>query len=269
MNHPHASPVTDRYLEHFNPNEFRFRWLDATACDTALSRRGNHLAARLVSLWFEGNYTRTSYSELQRITAMSRKTLERALPELAELGWVDVTHTGSTIGISLAMRDRGLDLLLEERERRKTFAGRQVHNDEWTERIMSHLANTLALNPEMAKKLPKWRLLRSKIRSIVSHMLCYETECRKLVDSLTESLPTSIHDPAGLLLSRAAEHIRRYPHLSVRAPRHKTFSSSQLVDATIANLATALSEPPNLRSSSSTDTSKVQYRARSRLEDTN
>ncbi len=243
MNHPHASPVTDRYLEHFTHSEFRFRWLDATACDGALSRRGNHLAARLVTLWFEGNSTRTSYAELQRITAMSRKTLERALPELAELGWVDVTHTGSTIGISLAMRDRGLDLLLEERERRKTFAGRQVHNDEWTERIMSHLANTLALSAETVEKLPKWRLLRSKIRSIVSHMLCYETECRKLVDSLTESLPASIHDPAGLFLSRAAEHIRRYPHLSARAPRPKNGSSTQLIDETITSIASSLTAP--------------------------
>jgi len=243
MNHSHASPVTDRYLEHFTHSEFRFRWLDATACDTALSRRGNHLAARLVTLWFEGNYTHTSYAELQRITGMSRKTLERALPELAELGWVDVTHTGSTIGLSLAMRDRGLDLLLEERERRKTFAGRQVHNDEWTERIMSHLANTLALSAETVEKLPRWRLLRSKIRSIVSHMLCYETECRKLVDSLTESLPTSIHDPAGLLLSRAAEHIRRYPHLSARAPRPKNGSSARLIDETIASIAGSLTVP--------------------------
>jgi hypothetical protein len=196
-----------------------------------------------VTLWFEGNYTRSSYAELQRITAMSRKTLERALPELAELGWVDVTHTGSTIGLNLTMMDRGLDLLLEERERRKTFAGRQVHNDDWTERIMSHLANTLALSPEMEEKLPKWRLLRSKIRSIVSHMLCYETECRKLVDSLTESLPTSIHDPAGLLLSRAAEHIRRYPHLSARAPHPKSDSSARLINDTIAGIAKSLAAP--------------------------
>lgn len=105
MNHSHASPLTDRYLEHFNPSEFRSRWRGATACDTALSRRGNHLAARLVTLWFEGNYARTSYAELQHITAMSRKALEGALPELAELGWVDVTHTVSTIGLKLAVGD--------------------------------------------------------------------------------------------------------------------------------------------------------------------
>ena len=243
MNHSNYTPVTDRYLEHFTPQEFRFRWLDATGCDHALSRRGNHLAARLVSLWFESNHTRTSYAELQRITAMSRKTLERALPELAELGWVNLTHSGSAIGLSLAMSDRGLDLLLEERERRTSFAGRQVHNDEWTESIMSHLVTTLALHPEHVERLPRWRLLRSKIRSIVSHMLCYETECRKLVDSLTESLPASIHDPAGLLLSRAAEHIRRYPHLSARAPRPKNGSSSRLIDETIASIAGSLTAP--------------------------
>jgi hypothetical protein len=243
MNHSNYTAVTDRYLEYFKPNEFRFRWLDATACDGALSRRGNHLAARLVSLWFEGNHARTSYAELQRITGMSRKTLERALPELAELGWVDVTHRGSAIGLSLAMSDRGLDLLLEERERRTSFAGRQVHNDEWTANIMSHLATTLGMTPEHAETLPKWGLLRSKIRSIVSHMLCYETECRKLVDSLTESLPDQIRDPARLLLARAAEHIRRYPHLSARAPSPKNGSSTRLIDETIASIASSLTAP--------------------------
>jgi hypothetical protein len=243
MNHFHASPVTERYLEHFTPNEFRFRWLDATACDPVLSRRGNHLAARLVTLWFDGNHTSSSYAELQRITGMSRKTLERALPELSELGWINVTHRGSVIGIDLAMSDRGLDLLLEERERRQSFAGRRAGNDEWTERIIAHLVTTLALNPEQAERLPRWRLLRSKIRSIVSHMLCYETESRKLVDSLTESLPSAIHDPAGLLLSRAAEHIRRYPHLGARAPRPKNGSSARLVDETIASIASSLTGP--------------------------
>jgi hypothetical protein len=243
MNHSHASPITERYLEHFTPNEFRFRWLDATACDPALSRRGNHLAARIATLWFEANHARTSYAELQRITGMSRKTLERALPELAELGWLDVTNRGSTIEVGLAMSDRGLDLLLEERERRQSFAGRRERNDEWTERIMTHLATTLAIHPDEAARLPKWRLLRSKVRSMVSHMLCYETESRKLVDALTESLPTVIHDPAGLMLSRAAEHIRRYPHLSARAPRPKNGSSARLIDDTIAGIAKSLTAP--------------------------
>jgi hypothetical protein len=74
-------------------------------------------------------------------------------------------------------------------------------------------------------------------------MLCFKTECRKLVDALTESLPTAIHDPAGLLLSRAAEHIRHYPHLSARAPRPKSGSSARLIDDTIADVAKKLAAP--------------------------
>lgn len=240
MNHSHATPITELYLEHFTPNEFRFRWLDATACDPDLSRRGNHLAARIFTLWFESNHARTSYAELQRITAMSRKTLERALPELAERGWISVTHQGSKIEIGLAMSEHGLDLFLEERERRKSFAGRRATNDEWTERIMVHLITTLALHPDHTERLPKWRLLRAKIRSIVSHMLCYETESKKLVDTLTESLPKSIQDPAGLLLSRAGEHVRLHPHLSARAPRPKSGASARLIGETIADLSRSL-----------------------------
>ncbi len=251
MNHSHSTQITDRYLEHFTPNEFRFRWLDATACDPDLSRRGNHLAARIFTLWFESNHARTSYAELHRITAMSRKTLERALPELAERGWISVTHRGSNIEIGLAMSEHGLDLLLEERERRQSFAGRRATNDEWTDRIITRLVTTLELHPEQVERLPQWRLLRAKIRSIVSHMLCYETESQKLVNTLTESLPTSIQDPAGLLLSRASEHIRLHPHLSARAPRPKNGASTQLIDATIAGIAKSLTAPSVQSSSDS------------------
>ena len=243
MNHSHSTQITNRYLEHFTPNEFRFRWLDATACDPALSRRGNHLAARIFTLWFESNHARTSYAELHRITAMSRKTLERALPELAERGWISVTHQGSTIEIGLAMSEHGLDLFLEERERRKSFAGRRAANDEWTDSIIAHLVTTLELHPEQVERLPRWRLLRAKIRSIVSHMLCYETESKKLVDTLTESLPKSIQDPAGLLLSRAGEHVRLHPHLSARAPRPKSGASARFIDATIDDIAETLAVP--------------------------
>jgi DNA-binding GntR family transcriptional regulator len=243
MNHSCASPVTERYLEHFTPNEFRFRWLDATACDPDLSRRGNHLAARIFTLWFESNHARTSYAELHRITAMSRKTLERALPELAERGWISVTHRGSNIELGLVMSEHGLDLLLEERERRQSFAGRRATNDEWTDRIITRLVTTLELHPEQVERLPRWRLLRAKIRSIVSHMLCYETESQKLFNTLTESLPTSIQDPAGMLLSRAGEHIRLHPHLSARAPRPKSGSSARFIHATIADIANSLTPP--------------------------
>jgi len=149
------------------------------------------------------------------------------------------------------MSEQGLDLLLEERERRQSFAGRRATNDEWTDRIIAHLVDTLELHPEQIERLPRWRPLRAKIRSIVSHMLCYETESQKLVNTLTESLPTSIQDPAGLLLSRASEHIRLHPHLSARAPRPKNGASTQLIDATIAGIAKSLTAPSVQSSSDS------------------
>lgn len=65
MNQYHSTPITEHYLEHLNANEFRFRWLAATACDLDLSRRVSHLAARIITLWLDSNRTRTSYPELQ------------------------------------------------------------------------------------------------------------------------------------------------------------------------------------------------------------
>ena len=153
----------------------------------------------------------TSYAEPQRITSMSQKTIERALPELVEPGWINVTHRASGFEIDLAMNDGGLHLLIEESERRQSFAGRRSQNDEWKE-------------------------------GIISHMLCYETEYRKLSETLSESLPTTIHNPAGLL-SRTAEHIRLQPHLSVRTPRPKISSSASFIDETIAGIAMSLASP--------------------------
>jgi DNA-binding MarR family transcriptional regulator len=218
MNTPPNSlaTVTERFLDYFQPTEFRFRWADATGLDSTLPRRANHLAARLNTLYFVGHTVKTSYAELRQVTRMSQKSLERALPELIAGGWVSTERSEGNIYITLRLNDRGLDLLLDERERRRQFAGRREINEQWATYVFDKAVSQIGANPESVRDKGKWRILYSKIRSIVSHMGFPESESRKLLDELTEALPQTIQDAPGLLLSRAAEHVRRRPHLRSR-----------------------------------------------------
>jgi hypothetical protein len=208
--------VTERFLDYYQPTEFRFRWADATGLDATLPRRANHLAARLNTLYFVGHTVKTSYAELRQVTRMSQKSLERALPELIACGWVSTERAEGNIYITLRLNDRGLDLLLDERERRRQFAGRREINEQWATYIFDSAVSQIGANPDSVRDKGKWRILYSKIRSIVSHMGFPESESRKLLDELTEALPHEIQDAPGLLLSRAAEHVRRRPHLRAR-----------------------------------------------------
>jgi hypothetical protein len=74
-------------------------------------------------------------------------------------------------------------------------------------------------------------------------MTFLESETRKLLDELTEALPHTMLDPAGLLLSRAAEHIKRRPHLGARSSKvgPTNPSGSTHLDETITNLIGKLS----------------------------
>ena len=238
---PPQSHVTDRYLEHFKPAEFRFRWTDASGLDDTLPRRANHLAARLNTLYFQGHTTTTSYAELCQITRMSQKSLERAIPELERSGWISCSKERGMLIITLQLGDRGLDLLLDERERRQTFRGRREINEQWATFVFDSVVNYIGLNPAQVRGIGKWRTLYSKIRSMVSHMHFPESEAIKLRDELTESLPSSIQDPAGFFLSRAADYIKRRPYLNARQHQSNSYTSSSSLNETIADLTSKLS----------------------------
>lgn len=223
MDTTNYEPQTDveRYLEHFKLGEYKFRWTEATAYDRKLTRRANHLAARIATLWVNHDQVTTSHVELRRVTGMSKKTVERALPELAAAGWIRSSNgAAGELRLVLVIDERGLDLLLDERDRRKGYAGRRELNDQWTSHVMTYLAHTLGLDPNDLERQPKYKQLHAKIRSIVARMAFLDEEVRKLLRDLTEELPSEIRDPAGLFLSRAAQHIRRYPHLAAdKEPR--------------------------------------------------
>ena len=208
--------IPDRFFEHYKQTEFRFRWADATGLDNTLTRRANHLAARISTLYFDAHTTKTSYAELRQISRMSQKSLERALPELISAGWITTDAENGNIFITLRLSERGLDLLLEERERRRHFAGRREINEQWATFVFDSAVSQLGIDPDTVRGVRKWRTLYSKIRSIVSHMTLLESETKKLLEELTEALPHTMHDPPGLLLSRAAEHVRRRPYLGTR-----------------------------------------------------
>lgn len=215
--HQPLSPISARYLEYFKPEEFRFRWLEATGLDESLPPRANHLAARILTLWIENESTTSCYDELVRITRLSLRTVQRALQDLSKSGWLRVERRSSRLHIVLVMTDDGVESLVGERERRRAFSGRQQLNDEWVRFVLGKVFAHYGV-PVIDLDHGKSRILFAKVRSIISHMTCHEIEAKKLIDELTESPPTEVRDLPGLLLSRAATHIRNYPHLGRSHP---------------------------------------------------
>lgn len=211
------SPISARFATHFSIAEFRFRWLEATGLDRSLPSRANHIAARISSLWIFHDSATTSYDELCRITQLSLRTVQRGLKDLESSGFLVVTRHASQINLTLVITDSGMEVLLAERERRRSFAGRRELNDEWATSVTAEVLRFYGTDETEARH-GLWPVLASKIRSIVSHMQCFEIEAAKLVAELTESPPTEIQDLPAFLLSRAATHIRNYPHLARSAP---------------------------------------------------
>lgn len=211
------SPISAKYLEYFQPAEFRFRWLEATGLYESLPTRANHLAARILTLWIDNESTTTTYDELCRITRLSIRTVQRGLRDLQSTGLLVARRKGSQISLTLVITDFGLDLLLAERERRRLFAGRRDLNDEWTHFVMAKVSTFYGITDSDTQD-GLWRVLTAKIRSIIAHMHCHEVEAQKLILELTESPPQGIRDLPALLLSRASIHVRNYPHLARTAP---------------------------------------------------
>ena len=222
------SPVTQRYLEHFKPAEFRFRWVEATGLDRNLPARANHLASRLGALWVDVFTVSTTYDELSRISRQSLRTVQRAIADLTDYRWIAINREGALMHVTLILDDRGLDLLLEERERRAGFAGRRQINEDWARRVYGQILSRYGQPAVDYSPEGKWRILYSKIRSMVSHMVCPETETLKLIEELTEAPPTQITDLPGFLLSRAATHIRNHPHLgrATKVPTSRPHSAT-------------------------------------------
>lgn len=236
------------YLEHFTFGEFKFRWHEASGLDSNLHFRANHLASRLVSLWITDGHLVTSKHVLARITNTSIRTMDRALLALEDRGWVQVSRDGEGLSIFLVIPQHGFQALMCERKNTEQKRSLRQTRELAAQDALCSIAHQYGVDPEVIKFGSEWKIVRSRMRSVVSRMSVVEVECKKLVETICESVPLNIRNPQALISSRIDDHLRRHTHLSHR-PQKSVRTQTRVEDgfdvqSVINSVSERLSEGP-------------------------
>lgn len=234
------------YMQHFSIEEFKFRWHEASGLDYNLHFRANHLASRLTALRVADAQIVTNKQTLARITNMSVRTMDRALCELEDRGWVQVTRDAG-LQILLVLPGHGLEALLVERQTLSVQREQRHQREAAVQSILQQIASTHSIRIEELQFDKQWGILRQRIRSVVNRMSSLESETKTFTRSLSDPLPVDVVSLPALLSSRIDIHLRHYSHLSHRkakAARHVSKTQGQTnFDQILQELTSSLSYP--------------------------
>lgn len=230
------------YLDHFNVGEYKFRWHEATGLDPELHFRANHLASRLASLWITDGHVLTAKHVLARITNTSIRTMDRALIALEDRGWVQVNRDNDGLSIFLVIPQHGLHALLSDRRNSEQQRTLRLTRELATQELFATIAHQFGVEAKSVKFGPDWKIVRSRLRSIVRRMDVVDLDCRKLTESICESIPAKVDCPAALVSSRIDNHLRHYTHLSHRPTKSGRTSPPQGHGLDIQSVINVVSE---------------------------
>lgn len=203
------------YLDIFTIAEYKFRWHEATGLDPVLHFRANHLASRLTSLRVIDGHVQSAKDKLARVTNTSIRTMDRALVQLENRGWVDVNRDEG-LSIFLLIPNHGLQLLVDERQASNRQRDLRLKREYASHKTLEEIARAVGIASEEVRSSPDWKVVRAQIRSATNRMYAVEEESRKLLNFICESWPKEVRSPQALISSRIADHLRHYTHLSHR-----------------------------------------------------
>jgi DNA-binding GntR family transcriptional regulator len=234
------------YREHFSIEEFKFRWHEASGLDCNLHFRANHLASRLMSLRVTDAQLVTNKQTLARITNMSVRTMDRALGELEDRGWVQVTRDAG-LQILLVLPDHGLEALLVERQSLSIQREQRHQRETAVQSILQQIASAHSVRIEELQFDKQWAIFRQRVRSVVNRMSSLESEIKTFMRTLSDPLPADVVSLPALLSSRIDIHLRHYSHLSHRQPksarRVSKLQGETNLDQILQDLTASLSYP--------------------------
>jgi len=171
--------------------------------------------------------------------------MDRALLTLEDRGWLQVSRDGDGLSIFLVIPEHSFQALMRERKNTEQQRSLRLTRELATQVALCSIAGQYDVDSAMIKFAPEWKIVRSRVRSVISRMVDVEMECKKLVEAICESVPVNIRCPQALISSRIDDHLHRHTHLSHR-PTKSTRTQSQIeprfdIQGVIASVSDSLS----------------------------
>jgi DNA-binding transcriptional ArsR family regulator len=200
---PRFAPAA--YQQHFNTEEFRFRWIDALVEveDDWCIASVDHVARTLNSYMNESGECWPAVETLARAMRVDPRTVRRALSALVEHGWlISVSRPGNTNLFQAVLPEYGLELLQARRERRTN----QSTTAEWQDatcRILDAACAAFGISRSDWSGSKDWARVEGRTRQIIQRLGGPALDTEFLIKTLTNEPPVDgVRDPAGFLLTR-------------------------------------------------------------------
>jgi len=222
-----------KYADHFTPQEFKFRWVDALVevREAWLIRSVDHVARVLLRYLDQDGYGYPGIPEMTRAMRVSKRTVSRSLAALVEHGWLIVTdRTWDTNEYQAVLPEYGLELLLERHEKRS----RSRTVEAWqaaASQILERSCALLGIAQDEWKGTKEWARVEGRTRQLLKRLGGPEVNTDYVVKLLTQEPPESgVFSPPGFLLKRLSQVSRLMPAACTQAASTDPDNPSSFAD---------------------------------------
>jgi hypothetical protein len=244
-NSPTEIHAPDRYLTHFTPQEFKFRWAEALMAETSKWRTSTDLLTALVLASFMGvsGDCHPGMDRVAQAMKTSRETTRRSVRRLEERGWLIVIPRPQKTNQFLAvLPEYGLDLLVESRG----IESRGSSVDEWNtavESVIEPVCLVLGVARAEWSHMPEWARVEGRVRQIIQRMGGPTADLSSFIGYLCNEPPQQLTSPPGYILFKAGEFGRLFNSFAggKRKPREDSVSQPDFVNQVVTQTGMRLS----------------------------
>lgn len=215
MTTPPTNPLSPKYADHFNENEFKFRWLDALElAETDLKRSEVFSAYVLAHFMDVHGACYPSVPRVARRMKLSSSAARRSISALEEEGWLIIEpRTSDTNWYQAVLPLHGLVALIEERNKKHAEGPSQLEWERALWQVLTGVCRSLSLPLRDMVNEPDWAKVEGRARQLIQRNGGPRSDLAWLIRRISLEPPTEVRNPLGFLLSRLAQVSKSCRHL--------------------------------------------------------